>query len=229
MQVATLKTVPWMYLIILSVLAGIIYNSWIVGYWLNPFVARNDLASELEAFHQPYNWLFISGDVVSSLLMIFVAVWLWRWVLKTSRSKMIVAALCNSVLFAVGTIFDALVPLKCDPTAQVCPALIHSPITVVHGLFSILASVCLFVAIVLLWWLQKRSRVMVALMVGYAFFGIFSIISLVTPGQDSWAQHYSLILDGICISIIPYATSWVSVNRKNPLNLVPAVKTLARP
>jgi hypothetical protein len=202
-------------LTILSTLSGIIYNSWIVGYWLNPLVARNDLASELEALHQPYNWFFVLCDIICSSMAIGVAYVLWRPLRRVKRTRLLMAALLNVVLFAAGTIFDALVPLHCDPSAQVCPALIHDPLVIVHGLFSILASACLFITMALLWWLNRRSHLMNLIVVGYILFGVFSVISLITPNQDSWAQHYSLIFDGVCLAIIPYVVIKLTNFQKN--------------
>ena len=48
------------------------YASWPLGYWLNP-VANRGLASNLEAAHQPYNWVFIAFDIVSGLLICVVS------------------------------------------------------------------------------------------------------------------------------------------------------------
>ena len=63
---------------ILSIVAGILYSSWPLGHWLNLNVSKNSLASGLEAVGQPYNWVFISGDITSSLLIIIISLWLWR-------------------------------------------------------------------------------------------------------------------------------------------------------
>lgn len=49
------------------VVAGLLYSSWPLGYWLNP-QADHGLASNLEALHQPYNWLFILIDISSGVL-----------------------------------------------------------------------------------------------------------------------------------------------------------------
>lgn len=199
--------IKWKSLTVVTVLSGIIYNSWPVGYWLNPYIARHDLASELEALHEPFRWLFVAGDVVSSILLIFAAVVLLISVRRLSRSNLMVVALANAIAFAVGTIFDALVPLQCDPSVQRCMPYLHDPNLLIHGLFSILASVCLFVTMTIFWWLDKRSRLMRGIVVGYILFGVFSIVSIILPGQDSWAQHYSLLLDGVCIAIIPFIIS----------------------
>jgi hypothetical membrane protein len=194
----------WFSATVLGALAGIIYNSWPLGYWLNPYVARHDLASELEALHQPYNWLFISGDVLSSVLIMYLVILLWKKHQPTKSKRLTTLALVNLLLFAVGTIADTLVPLHCDPSVQHCAAGLHNPLLIAHGFFSIAASTCLFISVALVWWLRRRNPHMNTLLGGYVLLAIFSVISLVTPGQDSWAQHYALLLDGVCLAAIPY-------------------------
>lgn len=188
-------------LIFLAAAAGVIYNSWILGYWLNPVVARHDLASELEALQQPFNWLFTTGDIVCGLLVILLSVILWRR--RTSKrhwtNKL---ASITFGLFGLGTLLDALLPLSCDPTIQQCPITIHDPLLLAHGFFSIAASLALFISVVAVWWTRRHNPLTAALIIGYVLFGIFSVVSLVTPGQDSWAQHYSLLFDGLCLTVV---------------------------
>ncbi len=198
--------INWRGLTILSVLSGIIYNSWPLGYWLNPYVAQHDLASDLESLNEPFRWVFVDGDIVSSVLLIIVAVALVVVIRKSFKPTLVIVALSNAIAFAVGTIVDALIPLHCDPSVQRCQPYIHNPVLLIHGVFSIMASVCLFVAMAIFWWLDKRSHLMRGIVLGYILFGIFSIISILIPGQDNWAQHYSLALDGVCIAVIPFIT-----------------------
>jgi hypothetical protein len=182
-------------------IAGLIYNSWIIGYWLNPVVARHGLASELEGLHQPYSWLFIAGDVACSLLIGLVAIML-RTEIKDRLLRLALLAVGGFSLF---TIIDALLPIRCDPTVQSCPSFRHDRLLFIHGVCSILASIFLFVSVVLVWWGQRRNRLIQGIIVGYILFSIFSFIAVFTPGQSNWSQHYYLILCGVWLGLLPSA------------------------
>lgn len=203
----------WQKLTVLAILAGIIYNSWPLGYWLNP-AASGQLASALEALHQPYNWVFISGDVISSLLIMLVVWLIWR---QLRPSKLLAFILWNVVLFGVGTIADTLLPEPCLPGSLGCQGWQHNPLLLAHGIFSILASVCLFVALLLVWWRRRRSWWLNGLMAGYVVFGLFSLVEAVTPTSGNWSQHYYITLCGVWLALIPHAIKQTFPKaRKNP-------------
>src|SRR6185312_9748885 len=54
---------------VLVVASAIAYCSWPLGFWLNPGAERHGLASELGALGQPYDWVFIWGDIFSGVLL----------------------------------------------------------------------------------------------------------------------------------------------------------------
>jgi hypothetical protein len=200
----------WQRLTVLAILAGIMYNSWPLGHWLNP-AASGQLASALEARHQPYNWVFISGDVISSLLVMLVAWLIWR---KLRPGKLLGFVLWNVVIFGVGTIADTLLPEACLPGAPGCQAWPHNPLLLTHGIFSILASVCLFVALLVVWWRRRQSWWLNGLMAGYVVFSLFSLIEAVTPASGNWSQHYYITLCGVWLALIPYGIQ--QTFRKSP-------------
>jgi hypothetical protein len=195
----------WQKLTVLSGLAGLIYNSWPLGYWLNPIVARRGLASELEGLHQPYNWLFIGGDVVSSLLIGLAAIAIWPKVRHSAHHTLLKWTLWNIGGFGLFTTVDALLPLHCDPSISQCPNFIHAPLLLTHGVVSILASVCLFISLVLIWWPQRHNRLLQLVGGGYVLFSLFSLIAIFTPGQSNWSQHYYLLLCGVWLALVPLA------------------------
>jgi hypothetical protein len=197
--------IPWQKLTVLSVLAGLIYNSWPLGYWLNPIVAQNGLGSELEGLHQPFNWLFIAGDVASSLLIGGVALLIWLRVHGHLHQVYFKIALLNIGGFSLFTILDAMLPLRCDPTVQHCQSFTHDPLLLTHGIFSITASLCLFISLILIWWLDRQSWVLHLLLYGYVLFSVFSVIAVFTPGQSNWSQHYYLTLCSVWLAVLPYA------------------------
>jgi hypothetical protein len=193
----------WVRMTILACLAGILYSSWPLGYVLNPSVNRSALTSALEALNQPYNWVFISGDVSSSLLIALVCWLIWRRCRSDKQQLFLRLVLANVVVFALGTIADTLLPERCLPGAASCPAWQHNPLLLVHGIFSILASLCLFLALLFIWW-QNRILVLSALMVGYIVFGLLSLYEAVGPTQGNFSQHYYITLCSLGIALIPY-------------------------
>jgi hypothetical protein len=193
----------WIRMTVLASIAGVLYSSWPLGYILNPTINRNQLASALEAIHQPYNWVFIGGDVSSSLLMILICWWLWRHYHRKKQRAVLGFVLINVVIFGLGTIFDTLLPEHCLPTAVTCPSWQHDHLLLAHGVFSILASVCLFLALLVLWW-RNRVPLMNALMLGYSVFGLLSLYEGLNPNQGNFSQHYYITLCSVVMAVIPY-------------------------
>lgn len=187
--------------------AGLLYNSWILGYWLNPAVAHRGLASEFEGLHQPYNWVFIAGDVMCGLLVTAVCWLLWQQVRRGKTAKAVFGGL---VVFAAGTIIDTLLPMHCSPSLQSCPSFTQDHLLLVHGLASIAAALGLFASLIVLWWHSRRDHVLILLLAGYVLFGAFSLIDALAPTHHNWSQHYYLLLCGAWLAFLPAAI------RRNP-------------
>lgn len=191
----------------LSVLSGLLYASWPLGPFFNPNVAQKGLASALEGRGQPYNWLFTGADVVSSLLIIFVCYMLWRRLERRQGPPMLLIVLGNVALFGIGTIMDALLPISCEPTLMMCPDYHQDHLLLVHGLISIFASFCLFMALFILWWQRPRDPLLTTIMLGYVMFLTLSIISISHSEIGNVSQHYYLTLCGLCLAAVPYLVS----------------------
>lgn len=131
----------------LASLLALLYCSWPLSFLLNPSVGRHDLASELEAPHQPYNWVFIALDVLSGFGLFILCVMQYRAVARRRRIKW--SVICYG-LFGLLAAAAALIPLNCDPTAQQCGALIKDPLILFHGLCSVLSVVALFFGTILI-------------------------------------------------------------------------------
>ncbi len=189
----------------LAVFSGILYSSWPLGPLLNPNVAHSGLASGLEGRGQPYNWLFIAGDILSSLIMMLVCWLMWRRLRGNHDKRLLEFALVNVVLFAVGTIIDAALPLSCEPSIQKCPSFTHDHLLLAHGLFSIMAGVWLFVSLAILWWHRRHTVMLNSLLVGYVLFSLFSVLSVVYPSWGNLSQHYYLALCGVWLALLPHA------------------------
>ena len=195
----------WPLTAVLAALAGLVYNSWPLGYWLNLPVAKDGLASGLEALHQPYNWVFIAGDVVSGLLVILVCWLLWRRLSAVRSKRLLDIVLANVVVFGIGTIADTLLPMHCEPSLQHCPSFTVDYFLLFHGLLSIVAAFCLFVSLGLLWWYRRRSLLLGTLLFGYLLFSLFSLFEILGWIAGNWSQHYYLVLCGLWLAALPFA------------------------
>lgn len=202
---AKFPTISWRGLTGIMLVAAILYDLWPLGYALNPRVGRYGLASELEGLGQPYNWVFIVADIVSSLLVLIVVYALWQRAKGHSKHWVRVAVWCLGA-FAVLTALDALLPLPCAPSVRHCSDLISDPLTLAHGSSSIAATSFLFISLLVLWWKERRQNWwLYLLMTGYIIFALLSLIALLHPGRDSWAQHYYITLCALWMALAPSA------------------------
>jgi len=165
-------------------LAALLYNSWPLAFFLNPLLSRHALASQLEAPHQPYDWLFVLLDVLTGLLIASVGLLQLR---SRKHSSTLIAAVACYVIFGVFVAGAALIPLSCDPQAKTCGPLLHNPGVVAHGFMSIASVICLLIGLILVARAIRTARVarpIQALFVATALcwlgFGLGSLIELVS-------------------------------------------------
>ncbi len=129
-----------------AVLAAIFYSSWPLGFIFNPTVSHNDLASELEASHQPYNWLFITLDILTGLVLLYSGFMQWR---KSPKRLIIKLSILGYMLFGALVIAAAIAPYNCNSLVQNCATLPNQPLYLIHGLASIFSVVFLFISLAL--------------------------------------------------------------------------------
>src|SRR5579862_3043493 len=135
-------------LVLLSVLAGLTYNNWLLGVWLNPdLVKANGSISEYSAISQPHHLVFKGLDVISGLLLVGLA-YAWRAKLWSSRSGR--AIVIGTAVLGVANIFDALASLPCSETldkncyvpVSISPSHFQVP---AHGYSSTVIAICYLV------------------------------------------------------------------------------------
>lgn len=192
----------WLKVDTIAVLAGLLYCSWPLGGWLNPAVAAHGLASDLGGRHEPYGWLFSSGDTLSSLLVLVICWLVWQQLRTGKHRRLVALVLVNLAVFAVGTMIAALLPLRCDPALHVCPNFLHDYVLLIHGLGSILSSLCLFASALVLWF-YRRTRLLSIIVAGYLVFGIFAIFTSFGANPSNWSQHYYITLCSLWLAILP--------------------------
>ncbi|HXR50246.1 MAG TPA: DUF998 domain-containing protein [Verrucomicrobiae bacterium] len=202
---------PWLSITPVTVLAGLLYASWPLGYWLNP-VANRGLASDLEAAHQPYNWVFISFDIVSGLLICIASWWLLRR-LRNAESRLLTYAMLGFGVFGLLTAIDALLPLDCvSANVGQCRSVWHDPYFIVHGVASIGSIAGLTLSIMCVWWLAMRdyhsakhlSWVMHGAMAVWFGFGTVTFWLIMLSRSSTLAQHVFIVLCSVWVVSLPY-------------------------
>jgi hypothetical protein len=168
-------------LVWLSLLAAFLYSSWPLAFLLDPSVGRHSLASELEAPHRPYNWVFIAMDVLTGLILMGVGI----WQLRKKAHRLPTLAVWGYLLFGVLVAVAALTPLVCDPTAQQCGPLVHNYHEVIHGLASIASVVFLLFALMGVTFRAHQQHhtswgaaLLTILLLGWLFFGVASLSTM---------------------------------------------------
>jgi hypothetical protein len=139
----------------LGVLAALIYNSWPLGYILNPGVARIGLASDLEAAGEAYNWLFISGDVLFGLVvLVIIGLFLKKKIILTRQVALV---LLGFAVFGVLTAVSAVLPVNCSSSIRTCGYQGNQALGV-HDLIGAIAALGLFIGMMAAWRLEGTTK-----------------------------------------------------------------------
>jgi hypothetical protein len=101
--------------LIIFTLAALFYNSWPLGYLLNYKTARYDLASDLEFSGQPYDWLFVMGDLLVGACLIVIVIVMRLRLHGEFWSKSLTAVVTGLFIFGLFTATSADAPNTCAP------------------------------------------------------------------------------------------------------------------
>ena len=130
-------------IVVCSLLASILYSSWIVGYLVNPLVARGATVSELAAFYQPLRMVFIAGDILMAMIVLFLAVYV-----HINKLPYLKGLALPSVLgFGLFSAFSAVTTLSCLPSIVACGGEYFKQRYELHNVFGLIASTCLAVSV----------------------------------------------------------------------------------
>ena len=216
----------------LASLSGLLYSSWPLGYVLNP-VANRGLASNLEALHQPYSWLFVALDILCGLLVSYLAWHLYGLVQK--QQTFVRVAIISYGLFGLTTALDAILPLDCAADQHQCGLLLNHPLVILHGIISIASIGLLTLSLVLLWrtvraadtQLRWLPLILVGFNVIWFFFGIVTGILLLLDRSSAFSQHVFISACSLWMVALPYVLVQ-EINRKSLDQKVRVAKTPQR-
>lgn len=205
----------WLRLTAIMLLAGALYSSWPLGRWLNP-QANRGLASNLEALHQPYNWLFISFDVICGLLVCVVCWKLLNFVRRNASTDTqlgLKIAISGTAIFGLFTAIDALLPLNCIEGSAHCVSPLNNPYYVIHGIFSIGSIAGLTISIFAIWlllFLKEKTVLRLAhltpamFLIVWLSFGILTLDLVLHNRSSDIAQHFFIGFCSLWLVTLPY-------------------------
>jgi hypothetical protein len=189
----------------LGLVAAVAYSTWPLGYYLNPKVGATGYASELAVFGQPYNWVFIIGDVIAGILIFVVVLLLWHWLGKqlSTWHKWLLGLFA---LFGLLTILGAILPMSCTPSISICRAELDDWQMILHNTVSIAAGLAIYITAFMVWKRYDRDERMLfmhVVMAALTTFGILSFFYAIIPGPAYLAQRYFLIATCTWIFVLP--------------------------
>lgn len=191
----------------LCLAAGIIYNSWPLGYALDRQVARTGLASDLQRSGHPYYWLFILGDVMAGSLAVAAAWLMMRDRLRPGVGSKPLAAI-GLAMFGVFTALCALVPLQHSVAAFTIFRTGDGGFGL-DALTNSLAELGILIALGALvfdrraWQSHPRRTLMAAATsILWVASGVWFVIPAVTGGNAHLAQQALLITTGLAVIVI---------------------------
>jgi Kef-type K+ transport system membrane component KefB len=203
---------------LLAWVAAILYSSWPLGFVLNPFVGHHDLASQLEAPHQPYNWVFILMDVMTGLLVTVVAI------MQTNRPnarKYIKWCVLGYFAFGFLVALAALTPLNCNPTADTCGPVLRNPQLIIHGGASILSVAFLFISTIALsasafYENLKAARwALTVVLMAWIVFGFGALLELHWHITSNGLQEFFITVCSISIVLVVGVIEYLHILEKD--------------
>ncbi|MGC1177075.1 MAG: hypothetical protein WA843_03305 [Candidatus Saccharimonadales bacterium] len=188
--------------------AGIVYNSWPLGYLLDNQTARRGLASDLEIAGHPFYWLFVSGDVLTAILLVAVVILLLLKRVSAARSDTYWLILGGLLMFGLFTGAAALLPSRCAITSVLRCGMGDDRGLSLDALTSSLAALGLFISLVSVSLtagdhaFRALTRVTRVVLVMWSFSCLFFVYLALSHHDARLSQDALMILSGIAVAII---------------------------
>lgn len=212
-----------------AIIAAFMYCSWPLAFFLNPSVGKHDLASQLEAPHQPYNWVFIAMDVLTGCALIIAGFLQYR-ANRHQPNRRSSIAVWNYIAFGSMVAIAALVPLTCDPEQDACGSIWRNPHIIIHGFCSIASVICLLVGLIVIahgHYMQRASRrhlvLLSSVLVLWLLFGIGSLVEMALHISGNLLQYFFITVCSISVIVLVYYVERLAgvLARNTVLNPVP--------
>lgn len=202
----------------LSYLAAIAYNTWPLAYACNRMVLQHGLASDLDKFNQPFSWVFISGDFLSGIILMFITFLQFRAVSYRLLRLLIVAyGLSGLVIVAA-----AITPIKCVQVADMCVEKLTSPAALVHSILSIASIVLLSYSVLFSLILRRVTGsklrqlwLIILTAVLMLLFGTAGLIDILHGNNHNELQYIFIVITGLAM-VVSVSSAAKLIDRKPP-------------
>lgn len=114
----------------LSILVGVFYMSWPIGYLTNPAIATSGVVSDLAVRTQPSWYLFLVFHGLLFVVVTILSLILWR---SSDRSRAALQILVAYSLYGLFTLVSSIVSLPCVSSSEVCDMTLRSYAHVLTG------------------------------------------------------------------------------------------------
>ncbi|MGD0284223.1 MAG: DUF998 domain-containing protein [Candidatus Saccharimonadales bacterium] len=197
---------------------ALLYNNWLLGYWLNSRVTIGSLASDLQIHSQPYSWIFILGDILSGLMIAITAYLIYRLWQPYDRLKLYL--LIGYLCFGVFTAAAAIMPIHCGANSVQC-ALSSNQTFGIHDIVGALASFGQFISLITLWRLSVNIKkpswfkwLMLGFLLLWSLAGIVFLILTFQRLDEVAMQHVFLIFTFLGLVPIPLSVRFIKANHQ---------------
>jgi hypothetical protein len=178
---------------LLGVLAGVLYNSWPLGFVLDRPALGGTYLSVLEMPGRPYADLFVGCDLAAGAMAVVAGVLLLRHP----------AVAAGLVMFGIGNVLEASIPIEtsCASSVAACGGA-AGQVLEPHSLASVLSVAGLVLA---LWSLRNHSRWMQAVVLSVAVTALFLLVSVLADRWVTVSQISFLVACGVALGAVPLA------------------------
>ncbi|HUD06419.1 MAG TPA: DUF998 domain-containing protein [Candidatus Saccharimonadales bacterium] len=197
-------------LVSLGIASGVLYSLWILGYFLNRSAFSHLDLSALQSRGQPYSSFFILGDILTGIVVIWMAYSIRKVHSKGSTldTKSLKLCLIGLVAFGVFTAISCLLP-SCIANSRSCDNSL-SQLFDLHNVTGTIASVGLFVSLLntpLIFrkkGLPQHLKAAISLLIVWSVSGLlFIFLSVDNQSSSIPTQKLFLVLSSICLVVIP--------------------------
>ncbi|MGO2289255.1 MAG: DUF998 domain-containing protein [Lactococcus cremoris] len=194
------------YLVALATCAALLYNAWILAFWLNPSVVNSSLLSGLSALNQPYHQLFTLTDILSGSFCFLLA--LGIFMTNKKEDKRLLMILTSIAGFGITTALAALFPYADLTHSEGIPNPLREPKLFIHDGLSVLALLFILFGVVISL-LVYRNFFLLILVITFVITTLLSFVAGAIPQLvGPLGQQINALLGGIWLVFI----SWRVLN-----------------